>query len=1215
MKKSICLLAIAMMLVSTSSFGQAHALKLRSGNYMPELHSIKEVTAQKNEIVNGKYYRFIQFSHLPSEEQKADLRRSGIELYNYIPHNTYMASIPASLDMRSVSSDNIISVFPIAPIHKLDKLLAISTYPEWAKVSKKKIELVVTHHPNINHEQVKELLLQNGIETSHSLKFIDAYKIVVDTNNISKVASLPFIYFVELTDGDPIAENLVGRTNHRSNILAPDYGNGLKFNGAGVHIALNDDGVIGPHIDYEGRIVQQYITNNSGDHGDHCAGIIFGGGNRNPTTRGMAWGADLGVYGVGGPFPTSYQAFDSITNHYNNKEVRITSTSYGNGNNAGYTSLARLMDVQTNDMPELLHVFSAGNSGTSNFGYGAGAGWGNITGGHKQAKNVIATGNLTSIDALANSSSRGPAYDGRIKPDICAVGTSVYSTTNVDNYTTKTGTSMACPAIAGVSAQLYQAYKETHNGNNPNSALIKGILLNTADDLGNPGPDYKHGWGRVNARRAYDVLAANQFIHDTVANNGADNHTISVPANVAELRVMLYWHDYEATANASQALVNDLNLTVSDPSSQTIQPWVLNPAPNATTLDQNATRGVDALNNVEQVTISNPAAGNYTINVMGTQVPQGPQPYFIVYEMQTTAPVITYPSGNETFTPSTQETIRWDAYGNNGTFTLEYSTNNGATWTTISSNIAATQRYYNWTPPTVATGQALMRITRGAQSDVSDAPFTIIGVPVSLDEDWVCIDSMQVSYSTVPGASGYIVSILGDKYMDSVGYSTTGTCVVRNIDTRTGGWFTVQAIPSNGGIGKKSNAVPFQAVPFNCGAPQDVALTSFTSPTVDDAGTCRTVANISEPVSVVLRNNCFSNISNVTLKYTVNGGTPNSVTYNGPLGIGYSDTISFTQPFVATVAGNYTIKAWLELSNGINTIAANDTITMTKNVITIAPKSMPYVETFEAMTECGTTADCEKTSCLMSGGWYNDKSSAQYIDWRINSGPTPDRATTGQTGPDKDFYPGNATGKYAYIEASQCYGKEGHLISPCIDMNGAPNAMLTMAYHMFGSDMGTLHVDIFDGTNWTNDITTAITGNQQDGWKFVQINISSYIGKVVNFRFRGTTGNGVNSDMAVDFIRVESWGGITRNNSNIGTTCSIVPNPSTGVFNLDISTNNPIVTLTVTNVSGKVVFNRQLHVENSSLNTSIDLAGTPSGLYFLTLDGGISRNNYKLVKM
>src|SRR5690606_39055654 len=118
-----------------------------------------------------------------------------------------------------------------------------------------------------------------------------------------------------------------------------------------------------------------------------------------------------------------YQAFDSIYSHYNKHNIRITSTPYSDGNNTGYTSRARLMDIHINAMPDLMHVFSAGNAGTSNFNYGAGAGWGNITGGHKQAKNVITVGNITFDDFLASSSSRGPAKDGRIKPEICAVGT------------------------------------------------------------------------------------------------------------------------------------------------------------------------------------------------------------------------------------------------------------------------------------------------------------------------------------------------------------------------------------------------------------------------------------------------------------------------------------------------------------------------------------------------------------------------------------------------------------------------------------------------------------------------------------------------------------------------------------------------------------------------------------------------------------------------
>ena len=67
-----------------------------------------------------------------------------------------------------------------------------------------------------------------------------------------------------------------------------------------------------------------------------------------------------------------------------------------------------------------------------------------FTGGHKAGKNVVCVGNLTSTDGLANSSSRGPAEDGRIKPDVCAKGTGVYSTIDVNSYAYKTGTSMSC---------------------------------------------------------------------------------------------------------------------------------------------------------------------------------------------------------------------------------------------------------------------------------------------------------------------------------------------------------------------------------------------------------------------------------------------------------------------------------------------------------------------------------------------------------------------------------------------------------------------------------------------------------------------------------------------------------------------------------------------------------------------------------------------------
>ena len=107
---------------------------------------------------------------------------------------------------------------------------------------------------------------------------------------------------------------------------------------------------------------------------------------------------------------------------------------------------------------------------------------------------------------------------------------------------------MACPGVAGVFTQLYHAYKTLNSGNNPDNALMKAAVLNTADDLGNVGPDFKHGWGRINARRAYELLSNNNYLSSTISQGGNNSHQITVPANTAQVRIMILWTDYEAVS-------------------------------------------------------------------------------------------------------------------------------------------------------------------------------------------------------------------------------------------------------------------------------------------------------------------------------------------------------------------------------------------------------------------------------------------------------------------------------------------------------------------------------------------------------------------------------------------------------------------------------------------------------------------------------------------
>ena len=461
---------------------------------------------------------------------------------------------------------------------------------------------------------------------------------------------------------------------------------------------------------------------------------MSGAGNLDPYMRGMAAGSFLYVVQYQDHFldtPTLNVIADS--------SVVITNSSYSDGCNAGNTINMQTVDQQINDNTSLLHVFSAGNSNGVCSSYGAGSQWGNITGGHKQGKNVIATANLFFDASLVGSSSRGPAFDGRIKPDISANGQNQESTDPNNNYQVFGGTSAAAPGIAGIAATMYQAYKMLNGGTNPESALVKAVLLNTANDLGNVGPDFKYGWGHVNALRAAMLIEDGRHLDDNISQGESNTHAINIPAGTQQVRFMLYWNDPAASVGSSPSLVNDLDLTVTDPSTNTLLPWVLDETPNAVTLDLPAVNGDDHLNNVEQVLINNPDAGSYDINISGFDVPFGPQHYFVVYEIISNEITVTYPLGGESFVPGETEVIHWDAYNASGNFDIEYSNDNGSSWNLIAS-VGETEQLHEWNVPNDISGQCLVRVTNNGNSDTSEENFSIADLVTNVSFSQVCID-------------------------------------------------------------------------------------------------------------------------------------------------------------------------------------------------------------------------------------------------------------------------------------------------------------------------------------------------------------------------------------------------------------------------------------------------------------------------------------------
>lgn len=754
----------------------------------------------KSRVFHDRFYFVLVFKGKIDGPLREEIQKIGIQLLDYIPHQAFFASGDEEGIRRVAKLEMIKAILPVHPEWKRSKKLFPGIIPAHAVTIDGDWKVLVSFFTGVFRDSALNIMKHAGFFPDEPMTRSRSVQVTLKEARVLELLSFPFVQFMEPVQAPPKSENLYGRTSHRSNAISGESVMNPGFNGEGVKIALNDDGDIGPHIDFQGRTIQ-VTSGDNGTHGDHVGGTIAGAGNLNPDAKGMAWGATLYVYNVWDELHTA----DLL---YNSPGIRITSTSYADGCNDGYTAFAAELDEQVVNRPALLHVFSAGNEGQSDCDYGAGSNWGNVSGGNKVGKNVIAVGNLNRFDALVASSSRGPAADGRIKPEVCAVGKDVYSAYPGNQYNLATGTSMSCPGVSGTAAQLFQMYKFYHGNADPEASFQRGLLMVTADDLQKPGPDYKTGFGRINAYRAGKVIKNGWFMKKTAVQNSDSVYTITIPAGMAKLNVMIVWTDPSATPGASPALVNDLDLEVTDPGMNTTLPFVLNPFPHPDSLNLPAVQGVDSLNNQEMVSINNPVAGNYEVRVTGFDVPSGNQSYFIIYEMLPDSIFVTYPRGNESMQAGGFETIRWNAVGNTGTFSAYYSTDSGSVWNLIASNISDTARSIDWPIPLVVTPNALVKVVRGGNEGKSDSVFSVIGIPNTFVIDWDCEDSLQVSWSPVNGAGFYELSRLGQKYMDSIGTTTDTFFVVHGLDPSEEDWFGVKAREGERLIGKRRLAIP-----------------------------------------------------------------------------------------------------------------------------------------------------------------------------------------------------------------------------------------------------------------------------------------------------------------------------------------------------------------------------------------------------------------------
>lgn len=604
----------------------------------------------------------VQFERPVSLKERADLESAGVRLLSHLSDDAYFAAIDPAFMNASVAaySAPLRWASPIEIAWKLHPMYLDGRIAEWTIVENDKpagqtvsagpnpvVAALVLFHADVDPDLGSSTALQHGATVVTALIGVNAIVVHIPYQTVNSLAGEDVVQWIEPPLPGLTPNNLENRALTGANIVhAAPY----NLDGSGVRAFIFDAGTVDTsHDDFLGRATV-IDASGTGGHATHVSGTVGGSGVLSGgAQKGMAPGVHIVSagfqWGAGGVFlytnPGDIEA--DYGNAINNHGVDISNNSIGTNTEFNGFDCAIQGDYGLTDS-----IIDAIVRGSLSGGEPFRIVWadGNERGGTRcdvegfgryystappaTAKNHMTVGAVNANDdSMTDFSSWGPTDDGRMKPDISAPGCQnggdggVTSTVPGDSYASACGTSMASPTVCGLSCLLLQDFRANYPGlPDPRNSTLRAIFAHTAVDRGNAGPDYQFGYGSVRIQPAIDFERSGRFIEQSVNQGGVYVALVAVGAGATELKVTLAWDDPPGTPNVVPALINNLDLRVFDPSNVQRHVWTLDKLnPSAPAVQT----GPNAVDNIEQVYIANPAAGVYRIEVAGTSVPNGPQ--------------------------------------------------------------------------------------------------------------------------------------------------------------------------------------------------------------------------------------------------------------------------------------------------------------------------------------------------------------------------------------------------------------------------------------------------------------------------------------------------------------------------------------------------------------------------------------------------------------
>lgn len=643
-----------------------------------------------------------------------------------------------------------------------------------------------------------------------------------------------------------------------------------ELHGNGFAVSVKEESFDRDDLDLKGRTFTTTVTPTIvSQHATNMAVLFGGAGNSSIKTQGVVSEVSLTSSDFNNLMPDD----DAL---FTNNNILTQNHSYGVNIENFYGNEAVAYDQQIADNPSLVHVFSSGNIGVAKPTTGTYKDliFANLTGTFKQSKNVLVISAIDTALQVNPFNSRGPAYDGRLKPELTAYGPG--------------GTSEAAAITSGMVTLLQEKYKLSH-GTIPDASLVKAILIASAEDIRTKGIDYVSGYGNINIHKALQIVESNQAFQTTLGEQHEIRVPITIPVGLAELKIAVSWIDPPALVNSNQALVNDIDAWI-ETGTDIVMPWVLSSYPHADSLNKPAKRKADHLNNVEFITLTNPTSGTYQLVLKsGTLAGQSQKVSVAYYLNQAVDFAWTFPVATDILEAGVKNLLVWEAQTNQpGDLYVQL---NSGSWQLLKAGLNL-QSTYKWKPENVLA-KAKLKMVIGGEEFISDE--FIVSPKIQVKTAFACSDSVAIYWNKVESASHYDVLAVGNEYLE-LRESTTDTLIVFKQPIPT--YFAV--VPRlNTASGLRSGTINYTEQGAFC-------YLNFFNATRTDAS----------EVTVDLSLSSFYNVDYVEILKTVNGSASVFKTIStSELNYEFLDLID--------ASGVYTYQAKIYFTNGSSLLSNN----------------------------------------------------------------------------------------------------------------------------------------------------------------------------------------------------------------------------------------------------------------------------------------------------